>query len=124
VFHWQEVLTTTITMALSNPYTIAVPEARLKTLKAKLDLAEFPDELEAAEWDYGAPLGDIKKLTAYWRNGFDWRQQEADFNKLPNYQTKVTVDGFEPLNIHFIYQKSNTPKAIPLLFVHGCQFRG
>lgn len=108
-------------MASIKPYKIAVPKKRLHGLWAKLDTAEFPDELEAADWDYGVPLAEMKRLTAQWSNRFDWRRQEEQMNKLPNFQTEVQVEGFDTLNIHFIYQKSENPHAIPLLFVHGCE---
>ena len=107
-------------MAPVIPFTVAVPDDRLDRLRKKLELAEFPDELDDAGWDYGAPLADVKRLTAYWKDEFDWRKQEADINKLPQYQTQIIVDGYDALNIHFIHQKSDNPKAIPLLFVHGC----
>ncbi len=109
-----------VTMASVTPFSVAVPNDRLEKLRARLELTEFPDELDDAGWDYGAPLADVKRLTAYWKDRFDWKKQEADINKLPQYQTKVEVDGYEALNIHFIHQKSKNSKAIPLLFVHGC----
>ena len=108
-------------MVTIQSYNVTIDETRLRTLGKKLELADFPDELEAAEWDYGAPLKDIKRLTAYWKDSFDWGEQVRKINKLPNFQTKVDVEGFEPLNIHFIHKKSDAPNAIPLLFVHGCQ---
>ena len=108
-------------MASIKPYTLAVPDHRLQKLRAKLESAEFPDELDAAGWDYGAPLADVKRLTAYWRDSFDWRKQEEEINELPNFQTEISVDGFDPLNVHFVHQKSQTSAAIPLLFVHGCK---
>ena len=40
-------------------------------------------------------------------------------NKLPQFMTKVEVDGFGELDIHFLHQKSSSKNAIPLLFVHG-----
>ena len=107
-------------MAPVTPFTVAVSDDRLDRLRKKLEVAEFPDELDDAGWDYGAPLADVKRLTAYWKDEFDWRKQEEDINKLPQYQTQIKVDGFEALNIHFVHQKSDNPKAIPLLFVHGC----
>ena len=107
-------------MASVTPFTIAVPDDRLQKLRAKLELTEFPDELDEAGWDYGAPLADVKRLIAYWKDEFDWKKQEADINKLPQFQTQIKVDGYETLNIHFIHQKSANSKAIPLLFVHGC----
>ena len=109
-------------MAFVKAFKLAVSSDRLDALRRKLELTEFPDELDDAGWDYGAPLADVKRLTAYWKNEFDWKKQEADINKLPQYQTQIKVDGYEPLNIHFIHQRSQSSNAIPLLFVHGCMF--
>lgn len=39
-----------------QPYRIAVSQKKLDTLKTKLALAEFPDELDESEWDMGVPL--------------------------------------------------------------------
>ncbi len=108
-------------MASIKPYTIAVPDTKLQRLAQKLDATDFPDELERAGWDYGAPLADIKRLTRYWRETYDWKKQEAKINELPNFHTDIQVDGFEPLDIHFVYQKSDVGSAIPLLFCHGCK---
>ena len=105
-----------------EPYTISVPEDRLASLAQKLSTATFPDELEDAGWDYGDPLADIKRLVKYWQESYDWRAQEAELNKLPNYHTDIHVDGFEKLDIHFVYQKSEVEGAIPLLFSHGCEY--
>ncbi|KAI5276392.1 alpha/beta-hydrolase [Aureobasidium subglaciale] len=103
----------------SSPYRIAVPESRLEDLQKRLDLATFPDELEDAEWAYGSPLADIKRLTSHWKTNFDWRKQEAKLNELPNFKANVTVDGFGDTALHFLHQPSSAPDAVPLLFVHG-----
>ena len=105
-----------------QPYTISVPESKLQNLAQKLETATFPDELDEAGWDYGAPLADIKRLTAYWKEHYDWRKQEAKINGLPNFKTAVHVDGFESLDIHFIHKRSDVDRAIPLLFCHGCRY--
>lgn len=94
-------------------------EEKLITLKIKLAQAEFPDELDGAAWDYGAPLADIKRLADYWKTKFDWRLQEAKLNELPNYHQNIKVEGFGDLDIHYLHQPSESPDAIPLLFVHG-----
>ena len=107
-------------MASIEPYTIAVPEEQRQRLTKKLEATSFPDELDQAGWDYGAPLADVKRLATYWRQDFDWRKQEAKLNELPNFKTAIHVDGFEPLDIHFVHQKSDVDGAIPLLFSHGC----
>ncbi|KAI9696417.1 MAG: hypothetical protein M1836_005695 [Candelina mexicana] len=100
-------------------YQIEVPDDQLESLSQKLALTSFPDELDEAGWDYGAPLADIKRLTNYWRDGFNWKQEERKLNELPQFQTKIQAEGFDPLSIHFLHQKSEVKGAIPLLFVHG-----
>lgn len=107
-------------MASIDQYTVAISDNELEILTQKLSAASFPDELDDASWGYGAPLADIRRLTQYWKGQFDWRREEAKINNLPNFRTTVEVDGFGTLDIHFLHQKSNVKKAIPLLFSHGC----
>jgi hypothetical protein len=104
----------------AKPYKISVPQSKLESLKTKLSLAEFPDELSEAGWDLGAPLADVKRLAKAWQS-FDWRAAEAQLNELPQYHIGIKVDGFDELDIHFVHQKSHVKNAIPLLFVHGCK---
>lgn len=107
-------------MADIKPFTISIPEKSLDDLKLRLSLARFPDELDDAEWEYGAPLADIKRLTQYWKDEYDWRAAEKKLNAtFVQFTTPITVEGFDPLNIHFIHQRSAVKNAIPLLFVHG-----
>jgi pimeloyl-ACP methyl ester carboxylesterase len=104
---------------MPDPYTIDVPDSAIDDLKQRLNLARFPDELDGAGWDLGAPLADIKRLTAYWRDEYDWRKSERKLNNLPNFHTSIHVQGFDPLSIHYLHSKSPIPTAIPLLYVHG-----
>ncbi|KAL8721464.1 MAG: hypothetical protein Q9225_001876 [Loekoesia sp. 1 TL-2023] len=106
-------------MASVEPFTVAVPDSELERLSQKLSTTNFPDELDEAGWNYGAPLTDIKRLTKYWQEKYDWRKAEAKINELPNYRTPIDIDGFGTLDIHFIHQKSPIEGAIPLLFAHG-----
>lgn len=108
-------------MADIKPFQIAVPDSAIASLKAKLAAATFPAEVDFTDdWDYGAPLSDVKRLVKRWADGFDWRAQEARLNKeLPQFTTEVNIKDFGPLTMHFIHQKSK-PGSIPLLFVHGC----
>lgn len=105
-----------------QPYKISVPDSKLQNLAQKLENATLPDELDEAGWDYGAPLADVKRLIAYWKENYDWRRQEATINELPNFKTAIQVDGFESLDIHFIHKRSDVERAIPLLFCHGCEY--
>jgi len=107
-------------MSTGEPFKIDVADAAITALKRKLELATFPDELEDAGWEYGAPLGDIQRLVERWKDGYEWRKHEAELNTLPMFTRDVEVEGFGTLNIHYVHQKSEVKDAIPLLFVHGC----
>ncbi|KAK6356742.1 hypothetical protein TWF718_001084 [Orbilia javanica] len=108
-------------MADIRPYKISVPQEKIDLVKQKLELASFPDELEDSSWDLGTPLSEIKRLTKYWKESFDWRAAESHLNEVPQFTTTIEVDGFEPLATHFVHVKCKIPgvNAIPLLFVHG-----
>ncbi|KAJ4159160.1 uncharacterized protein LMH87_008072 [Akanthomyces muscarius] len=103
-----------------SPFSIRVPDTAIEQLKAKLSAASFTDRVEFSDdWNYGAPLSDVKRLAKRWEDGFDWREQEATLNQLPHFTTPIEVDGFGKLNIHFLHQRSSNANSIPLLFVHG-----
>jgi len=99
-------------------FTISIPESKLDHLHAKLDLVTWPDELEDAGTTYGAPLADIQRLAARWRNGYDWRKHEAALNaEMPQFTRDIEVKDHGTLNIHYVHQKSSdVANAIPLLF--------
>ncbi|KAL8726827.1 MAG: hypothetical protein Q9166_006443 [cf. Caloplaca sp. 2 TL-2023] len=82
-------------------------------------MISLPDELENVDWDYGAPLADIKHLLQHWQEKYVWRAHEEQMNKLPQFITQVSVKRFGDLDIHFVHQPSSVENAIPLLFVHG-----
>jgi microsomal epoxide hydrolase len=100
--------------SIVTPFRIRVPEAVLADLKRRLQQARFPDEIHASGWDYGTNLGYLKQLITYWRDSFDWREQERRLNQLP--QFKTNIDG---IDVHFVHQRSSHPEALPLVLVHG-----
>jgi hypothetical protein len=59
------------------------------------------------------------KLVEYWRDEYDWRKYEAHINTFSHFKTPIQIEGFEPLDIHFLHHRSSRADAIPLLFVHG-----
>ena len=108
-------------MAQIHPYQVKVPDIKIETLKRKLKDATYIQDVEFADdWDYGAPLSVVKRLAARWADGFDWRAAEAEMNQLPQFTTRIHIDGFEDLEMHFVHQKSSQEDSIPLLFAHGC----
>lgn len=108
-------------MANIKAFKIAVPDAEIEKLKAKLSLTTFPGDVEMSDsWSYGAPLKDIKRLAERWQDGFDWRAAEAKLNQqLAQFTTAVPVEGFGDVDLHFVHHRSSRPDSIPLLFCHG-----
>ena len=115
---------------MTNPTTnqieefrISIPQADLDDLADRLARTRWPSSLPGAAWDHGAPgagwergvpVGYLRELVEYWRDGFDWRAQEARLNSYPQYTT--WIDGQK---IHFLHVKSPEPDAAPLLLLHG-----
>jgi len=97
-----------------RPITIAVPDAVLEDLRARLDRTRLPDQIPGTGWDYGTDRAYLEGLLEYWRNGYDWREQERRINALDNYVTRI--DG---VDVHFIHVRSPEPNAMPLLMTHG-----
>src|SRR5271163_3702125 len=95
-------------------FTILVPDSLLADLGRRLDATRWPDELENVGWELGSSLSYMKSLADYWRNGYEWRQQEATLNQLPQY--RVSLDGF---HVHFVHVRSKNPKSLPLIITHG-----
>jgi epoxide hydrolase len=96
------------------PFKIHVEDAVLADLKERLSRARFPDELEGAGWTYGTNLDYLKQLVAYWRDGFDWREQERRLNRFEHFKTNI-----DELDIHFIHRRSKQPNALPIIMTHG-----
>ncbi len=97
-----------------RPFRIAIPQDDLADLADRLHRSRWPDELPGVGWSRGVPLAYLQQLAAYWRDGYDWRRQEARLNELPQFTT--TIDG---QTVHFLHVRSPEPGALPLLVTHG-----
>ena len=95
-------------------FRINIPQADLDDLAERLGKTRWPSVLPGPAWQRGVPVGYLRDLAAYWREGFDWRAQEKRLNAYPQYVTQI--DGQK---IHFLHVKSPEPNATPLLLLHG-----
>ncbi len=97
-----------------EPFQIRVPDEVLEDLRERLARTRLPDQLPGSGWDYGTDTAYLKELCAYWRDKFDWRAQEAQLNRFPQFTTQI--DG---QRIHFIHRRSPVEGALPLVLTHG-----
>ena len=97
-----------------RPFRVNIPQADLDELRDRLGRARWPAEVPGAGWSRGVPLDYLQDLAGWWRDGFDWRAQEARLNQVPQFTT--VIDG-QP--IHFLHARSPEPDALPLVVTHG-----
>jgi pimeloyl-ACP methyl ester carboxylesterase len=97
-----------------RPFRVDVPQAELDDLRDRLARTRWPDDYEGVGWDYGTDLATMKELATYWRDGYDWRRQEAYLNSFPHFTAEL--DGEE---LTFIHVRGTGPDPIPLLLLHG-----
>lgn len=97
-----------------HPFTVEVAEEVLRDLWERLERTRWPDEVADAGWEYGTNLAYLRELVTYWRTQFDWRAQERMINQFTQYI--ATVDGCD---IHFIHERGNGPRPLPLVLTHG-----
>ncbi len=98
------------------PFAPRADSAVLEDLRRRLLATEWPDAPAGAGWSAGIDVDDLRKLVAYWADGFDWRAEEERLNRLPRFRT--AIDG---LGVHFIHARASadSPPAMPLLLAHG-----
>jgi pimeloyl-ACP methyl ester carboxylesterase len=95
-----------------RPFRVEIPQADLDDLQSRLALTRFAHEIDGV--DQGVPVERVKRLVDRWREGFDWRAQEARLNAHPQFVTEI--DG---QRVHFLHVRSADPGALPLIMTHG-----
>ncbi len=96
------------------PFTLHVPDSEIADLRERLARTRFPDAAPGEPWAFGTSVDYMRSLVAYWRDGFDWRRQEARLNSFP--QFKFSRDD---IDLHFLHVPGKGPKPTPLLLMHG-----
>ncbi|MFK3980320.1 epoxide hydrolase family protein [Micromonospora sp. NPDC050397] len=97
-----------------RPFRSNVRQADLDDLTDRLSRVRWPEQLPGERWRRGVPVAYLRDLAAYWRDGYDWRRQEARLNEFPQFMAEI--DGQD---IHFLHVRSAEPDALPLLLTHG-----
>ena len=65
-------------------------------------------------WELGTNKKVLKKICTYWTSKYNWEERQKKLNSFNQYTAKIN-----DINIHFIYEKSQSKNALPLLISHG-----
>ncbi|KAG9074876.1 hypothetical protein FS749_013506, partial [Ceratobasidium sp. UAMH 11750] len=105
----------TAAAATPKPFKVSISDAEIKRTKNLLNSQRLPNQpiVPGADFEYGTELSWMKTAKDALIN-FDWRAAEKTLNSFKQYT--VTIEG---TTIHYIYEKSSTKNAIPLLLLHG-----
>jgi len=95
-------------------FEIRVSQEVLDDLNHRLMRTRWPNEPANAGWRYGTNLSYMRKLVAYWLDGYDWRAAEKRLNRFPQYVAEVS--GY---HIHFLYEPGSGDNPLPLVITHG-----
>ena len=103
-----------MTDMIITPFTVAVDDADIADLRRRLGATRWSDWLPSSGWSYGVDEDYLKRLCAYWQNGYDFSGYAARLNAWP--QFLGTLGGEQ---IQFYHARSSVPTARPLVLVHG-----
>ncbi|MCS5659114.1 MAG: epoxide hydrolase N-terminal domain-containing protein, partial [Dehalococcoidia bacterium] len=93
-----------------DPFEIYVEDEVIEDLIERIARTRWPGEITDSGWDYGSNLSYVMDLCDYWKNTFNWREQESRINAFQNFTTNVSG-----LKIHFILEKGKGPNPLPLV---------
>ena len=92
-------------------FAIDIEEAVLDDLRDRLERTRWPSAAPGEAWAQGTDYAYLRELTAYWRLKFDWREQERELNRWPQFVAEISG-----LRIHFVHVRGG---GIPLILTHG-----
>ena len=74
---------------MPTPFSIAVPDADIADLRARLVATRFPATLEGVGWAYGTEDAFLRRFVDYWANQYDWRAAEQRLNGFPQFIEEI-----------------------------------
>jgi pimeloyl-ACP methyl ester carboxylesterase len=96
-------------------FTVAIPQADVDDLRARLRRTRFLADIDNDNWRYGVSTAFLEEVVGYWAGEYDWRAIERDvLNAFPQYI--VELDG-RP--IHFLHVRGDGPDPVPIVLCHG-----
>jgi pimeloyl-ACP methyl ester carboxylesterase len=94
--------------------TPVIQDADVADLRRRLKDTRWPDAFDEGSWHYGVEPGWLRRLTAYWLEGYDFA---AFAGRLASHDHRqLNVDG---VRLHVAHAQGVGPKPLPLVLTHG-----
>jgi microsomal epoxide hydrolase len=100
------------------PFRLHVPDADLADLRERLARTRFPETPPGAPWATGTDTAFLREAVAHWRDGFDWRAQEARLGAFPQFTVELSGIVLHYLHVPGV-RAPGAPEPMPLLLSHG-----
>jgi pimeloyl-ACP methyl ester carboxylesterase len=97
-----------------EPFEIAVGDAPLDDLRARVAATRWPAAIPGEPWELGADAATLRRLAGRWAGGYDWRVHEARVNQQPHF--RVDLDGAA---VHYVHLPGDGPDPLPIVLTHG-----
>lgn len=97
-----------------QPYTIDVAESILIDLGKRLENTRWSPQIAGSGWDGGMDGSYLHDLVGYWREAYNWRDEERKLNRFAQYRTEI-----EGIGIHFLHERGKGRAPFPLILTHG-----
>ncbi len=100
--------------AIVTPFEVRVTPEEIADLRDRLERTRWTDWLPGAGWSYGVDEDYLRRLCAYWQDGYDFDSYVARLNAWPQYLGEIDGE-----RIQFYHVRSKVATARPLVLVHG-----
>ncbi|MEN3279856.1 MAG: hypothetical protein V7607_996 [Solirubrobacteraceae bacterium] len=98
----------------TEPFAVEVAQAILDDLDQRLARVRWAQQLDGPGWEDGASPAWLRTLVGWWRDGFDWRAQEAALNRFAHFRT--TIGG---VGLHYVHARGRGRAPLPIVLTHG-----
>lgn len=102
-----------------EPMVIALDEAVVGDLHARLSQYRRPPGVAGSGWKMGIDLEWLDDLIAYWRQGFDWRAAETKLNRRSHYRIPLTDAWGKAISVHILFEAGSGTHPEPILLTAG-----
>ncbi|NUP52258.1 MAG: epoxide hydrolase [Catenulispora sp.] len=93
---------------------IAVTDADLADLRARLTATRWAEPWPVGDWEAGTAPAELRRLVTYWADGYDWRAHEAAVNALPSGSADLGGTA-----VRYLRYDGEHPAALPIVLTNG-----